>query len=93
MREVVALQVESESYYYQSNFWHSDYWFYIHTRYLKGISFDDMSRAHEATVEWTAPGKVKVSADNSWLPSQIGNGVSNFTFNAHSLSCCTIIEP
>ena len=81
MQEVGALQVESDSYYYQSNFWHRDYWFYIHARYLKGIDFGDMSRAREAKIEWTAPDKVKVSADNSWLPSQIGNGVSNFSFN------------
>ena len=82
IREVGAMQVESSSYYYQSNFWHSDYWFYIHARYLKGIDFGDMSRAREAKIEWTAPDKVKVSADNSWLPSSIGNGVFNFTFNA-----------
>ncbi len=81
MKEVSALQVESDSYYYQSNFWHRDYWFYIHARYLKGIDFSEMSRAREAKIEWTAPDKVKVSADNSWLPSQIGNGVSNFSFN------------
>ena len=80
MREVGALQVESDSKYYQSNFWHSDYWFFVRARYLKGIDFSDMSRAREAKIEWTAPDKVKVSADNSWLPSSIGNGVTNFTF-------------
>ena len=87
LREVAAIQVESDSYFYQSNFWHRDYWFYIHARYLKGINFDDMSRAREAQVEWIAPGKVKVSADNSWLPSQIGNGVTDFSFTtAYSAS-------
>lgn len=83
MREVGAIQVESDSYFYQSNFWHRDYWFYIHARYLKGIDFSEMSRAHEAKIEWNKPGKVKVSADNSWLPSQIGNAVSNFSFSTN----------
>ena len=82
LQEVTAVQVESDSYFYQSNFWHRDYWFYIHARYLKGIE-KDFSLAHEPKVEWTAPGKVKVSADNSWLPTQIGNSVSDYKYTAN----------
>ena len=81
IREVKAIQVESDSYYFQKNFWHRDYWFYIHARYLKDIDFSDLAHAQEAKIEWAAPGKVQVSADNSWLPSQLGNGVTNFTFS------------
>ena len=81
IREVKAIQVESDSYYYQKNFWHRDYWFYIHARYLKDIDFSDLARAREAKIDWNKPGKVKVSADNNWLPSQLGNNVTNFTFS------------
>ena len=80
MREVAAIQVESRSYFYQSNFWHSDYWFYITARYLKDINFNNMSRAREPQIDWPSPDKVKVSTDNSWLPEEIGKNVSNFKF-------------
>ncbi len=82
LKDVTAVQVESDSYFYQSNFWHRDYWFYIHARYLKGID-KNLSLAHEAKVDWIAPNKIKVSADNSWLPSSIGqptDQVSSFRY-------------
>ncbi len=82
MREVTAIQVESSSYFYQSNFWHADYWFYISARYLKGINFDKMSRAREPEVKWTASDKVTVSADNSFLPAQVGRNVNDFKYAA-----------
>ena len=81
IREVKAIQVESDSYYYQKNFWHRNYWFYIHARYLKDIDFSDLARAREAKIDWRAPGKVQVSADNNWLPSKLGNNVTNFSFS------------
>ena len=56
-----------------------DYSFVIHARYLKSVSIEP-SQAHDATVTWSEPGKVKVSADNSWLPQDIGNNVENFSY-------------
>ena len=63
IREVKAIQVESDSYFFQKNFWHRNYWFYIHARYLKDIDFSDMARAREAKIDWFAPGRVRVSAE------------------------------
>ena len=81
LKDVVAIQVENETYYHQSNLLHSDYDFRIHARYLRGIEMD-LSKAREATLEWKEPGKMKISADNSYLPSQIGNNVENFKYSA-----------
>ncbi len=89
IREVASIQVESTSYFLQDNvFYH--YSFYIRARYLKDIDFSEMSRAREAKIEWPAPGKVKVSADNSWLPPKIGNGVTNFTFTTSYNATVTV---
>ncbi len=79
MREVRAIQVESRSYFYQDNILY-DYWFYITARYLKDINFDNMSHARKPDIDWLASDKVKVSADNSWLPSEIGKNVNDFKF-------------
>ena len=89
IREVASIQVESTSFFLQDNvFYH--YSFYIRARYLKDIDFSEMSRAREAKIEWPAPGKVKVSADNSWLPPKIGNGVTNFTFTTSYNATVTV---
>ena len=55
----------------------------IHAEYLKFIGMNNRSRAREAQVEWSAPGKVKLTADNSWLPSSIGNSVNNFNYTTN----------
>ena len=80
LKDVVALQVENETYYHQDNWFQSDYDFRIHARYLKGISME-LSQARDATLEWKEPGKMIVSADNSYLPSNIGNNVENFNYS------------
>ena len=82
LKNVVAIQIENETYYHQSNFWHCDYDLQIHARYLRGITMD-ISQAKEPSMEWIAPNKVKLSADNSFLPSSIGNGVSSFNYAAN----------
>ena len=79
LAQVRSIQIENETYYHQDNFWHTDYDLQIHARYLRDISME-LSRAREANVQWIAPTKVKISADNSWLPEQIGEGVSNFKY-------------
>ena len=78
LQDIVAIQIENNTYYYQDNVF-VDYSFVIHARYLKSVSIEP-SQAHDATVTWSEPGKVKVSADNSWLPQDIGNNVENFSY-------------
>ena len=78
LKDIVAIQIENNTYYYQDNVF-VDYSFVIHARYLKSVSIEP-SQAHDATVTWSEPGKVKVSADNSWLPQDIGNNVENFSY-------------
>ena len=39
-----------------------------------------MSHARKPDIDWLASDKVKVSADNSWLPSEIGKNVNDFKF-------------
>ena len=79
LKEVTALQIETESRYYQSNVFVSDYEFTIHARYLRGVTMD-LTVAHNASLNWVEPGKVTVSADNGWLPSDIGKNVDDFVY-------------
>ena len=79
--DVVAFQIESHTDYLQDNAFSSDNEIQITARYLRDLKMD-LSPAHEASVAWTAPGMLKVSADNSWLPQNIGNGVDNFEYVA-----------
>ena len=80
--EVRAIQIENETYYHQSNWLHSDYYFNIHARYLKDVSME-LTRAREASLLWKEPGKITVSADNNYLPETIGNNVENFQYSAN----------
>ena len=77
--DVVAFQIESHTDYLQDNYISSDNEIQITARYLRDLNMD-LSAAREATVKWIAPDRVKVSADNSWLPQQIGNGVQDFEY-------------
>ena len=81
IENVTAIQIESDTYYHQDNFWHSDYDFTIHCRYLRGVSME-FEKCRDANVEWNSPDKIKVTAENSWLPSSFGNNVSNFTYTS-----------
>ena len=81
IENVTAIQIENDTYYHQDNFWHSDYDFTIHARYLRGVSME-FEKCRDANVEWDSPDKIKVTAENSWLPSSLGNNVSNFTYTS-----------
>lgn len=76
---VKAFQIEGDTYYHEDNFFESDYDITISYRYLRDLTMD-FSQAREATVKWTSPTKVKVEANNEWLPQQIGVGVSNYQY-------------
>ena len=78
--EVVAIQIENETYYHQDNLF-TDYYFQIHARYLKDLSMD-FAKCQQASVEWTEPGRVTLSANGGWLPATIGNKVDNFTYKS-----------
>ena len=79
INNVTAFQIENDSYYYEDNWLSADNDIQIHARYLRGLNMN-FSRVREATVTWTAPSKVKIEADNSWLPQTIGNGVQDFVY-------------
>lgn len=81
---VTAIQIENDTYYKQDNFWpwETDYSFTIHARYLRGLEMD-FAKCRAANVAWNSPNKVKVTADNSWLPSSLGNNVSNFSYKSN----------
>ena len=79
---VVAFQIENDTYYHQKNIFTSDYDFTIHARYLKGINMD-FAKCHDATVSWSKPGQVTLTADNSWLPTELGNNVKNFNYKSN----------
>ena len=80
---VTAIQIENDTYYKQDHFWfwQTDYSFTIHSRYLRGISMD-FEKCRDANLDWTAPTKVKVTANNNWLPTNMGNNVSNFSYKS-----------
>ncbi|MBP3739100.1 MAG: T9SS type A sorting domain-containing protein [Muribaculaceae bacterium] len=82
IKDVVAIQIENDTYYHQHNVVFSDYYFTIHARYLRSVTMD-LLQAHDATVAWNKPGKVTLSADNGWLPQAIGNNVDHFKYVAH----------
>lgn len=90
MQEVVAIDIDSDSHFLQKNNWYDNYWFKIRAHYVKEIDYSEMSRAREAKIVWTAPGKMVVSADNSWLPQKIGNNVTNFTFTTSYSATVTV---
>ena len=77
--DVKAFEIDGYSYYHQSNALHQDYDLSIHYQYTRELTMN-VSAAREVAVKWTAPGWLKVSADNSWLPEKIGNGVENFEY-------------
>ena len=82
LNNVTAIQIESDTYYHQDNFWHSDYDYTIHARYLRGLAME-FEKCRDANLEWSAPNKVKLTADNSWLPSSLGNNVQNFNYKSN----------
>ena len=84
LENVVAIQIENDTYYKQDHFWawETDYSFTIHMRYLKGLEMD-FEKCREANVAWNSPGKVTVSADNSWLPEEYGLLVYNFNYKSN----------
>ena len=69
LENVTGIQIENDTYYKQDHFWawDTDYSFTIHMRYLKDLEME-FEKCKDAQVEWIAPNKVKVSADNTWLP-------------------------
>ena len=79
IKSVESIKIENETFYHQSNFWHRNYDFSIHSTYQKKIGFE-LTKSAEPQLEWAAPGKLKVKADNSGLPKTIGNGVNNFKY-------------
>ncbi len=80
---VAAIQIENDTYYAQDHFWfwEKDYSFQLHSRYLKSLDIE-FEKCRDAEIEWTAPNKVKVSADNSWLPPRMGDHVNNFYYKS-----------
>ncbi len=82
VKEIQSIVVDNLTDYHQSNFWHSDYDFSIRATYTKDVTFE-LSQAHEASVEWVSPGKVKISADNSWLPETMGSNTESFLFQTN----------
>ncbi len=81
VREVAAIQTETDGLFMSYQTW-TTYRYNLHATYVKDISFSDMYRAREASLSWTEPGKITVSASNSWLPEKIGNNVSDFKFTS-----------
>ncbi len=81
VREVDGFQVEGHHNYKQSNFWTKDGHIQIKTIYLRDLHMN-LSEAKEPTIDWISPGKLKVSVDNSWLPSTIGNNVQDYEFKS-----------
>ena len=73
LEEVVAIQIENDTYYKQDHTfaWEEDHKFTIHSRYRKDLQME-FKECEDATVEWIAPNKVKVTADNTWLPEDMG---------------------
>lgn len=78
---VTAFQIQSDTYYHEDNFIRADNDIQISAIYLRGLTMD-ISKAREPKLKWVAPNKVKVEADNSWLPEKIGNGVDNFKYTS-----------
>lgn len=77
IEQVKAFQIESDAYYHEDNVFESDYDIQIHARYLRDLTMD-IPKAHEPTLTWTSPTKLKIEADNNFLPVKIGNGVDNY---------------
>ncbi len=89
---VTAFQIENESYYHEDNFLSSDNDITISSIYLRGLTMD-ISKAHEASVKWISPTKVKVEADNSWLPEEIGKGMQDFQYSTnYDITAFTLIN-
>ena len=84
---VTAIQIENDTYYEQDHFWpwEEDHKFTIHSRYLKGLEME-FEKCKDAEVEWTAPNKVKVTADNSWLPDNMGYNVEAYTYRSNYIA-------
>ena len=80
--EIQSIVVDNLTDYHQDNFWHSDYDFSIRATYTKDVTFE-LSQAREASVEWISPGKVRVSVDNSWLPTELGTNTDSFLFQTN----------
>ena len=51
----------------------------VRSSYHKALSFQSITPP-EAKLSWIAPGKVRITVDNSWLPTTLGNNTENYTF-------------
>ena len=80
---VTAIQIENDTYYKQDHFWawDTDYSFTIHMRYLKGLEME-FEKCKDAELEWTAPNKVKMTADNTWLPNPMAYDTQGHTYRS-----------
>ena len=80
---VTAIQIENDTYYKQDHFWawDTDYSFTIHMRYLKGLEME-FEKCKDAELEWIAPNKVKMTADNTWLPNPMAYDTQGHTYRS-----------
>ena len=51
-------------------------------RYLKGLEME-FEKCKDAELEWIAPNKVKMTADNTWLPNPMGYDVDSYTYRTY----------
>ncbi len=80
--EVWEFNIENDTHYKQSKWWRSwDGKIQIHATYNKSLQFG-IPAAREPKIEWSAPGVVKATVDNSWLPSTMGKEVNNYKFTS-----------
>ncbi|MBP5560829.1 MAG: hypothetical protein J6X70_03395 [Muribaculaceae bacterium] len=80
-KKVWEFHVENDTYYKRHKIAKSDGHITIHASYHKSVVCG-IPEPKEPSIKWTAPGKIQLTIDNTWLPATMGNDVDNYKFTS-----------